>query len=81
MHLRIMRNVQLKFRHHDLHGNKIFANSEDLYFHETQYLKHELGLRDDDICKGIADDEHRPTATCSVAQRAMLADPTITPSF
>ena len=81
MQLRIMRNVEFKFKHHDLHSDTIFANSEDLYFHETQYLKHKLGLSDDDICKGIADDEHRQTATCSAAQRAMLVDPSITPSF
>jgi hypothetical protein len=79
MHLRINRDIELKFRHHDLHSDKIFADHEELYFHKTQYLKHTLGLSDDDICKGIADDEHRPTATCSVAQRAMLADPAITP--
>lgn len=81
MQLQIVRRVELQFKHYDLRKDKIFANSEDLYFHETQYLKQKLGLSDDDICKGIADDEHRPTATCSAAQRAMLADPSITPSF
>jgi hypothetical protein len=34
----------LKFRHHDLHSDKIFAIEENLYFHKTQYLKHKLGL-------------------------------------
>jgi hypothetical protein len=81
MQLQIERSVVRKFRHYDLRKDKIFSNSEDLYFHETQYLKHKLGLSDDDICKGVADDEHRPTATCSATQRAMLADPSITPSF
>jgi len=81
MHLQIARNIELKFHNRDLRNGKIFVGEQNLYFHETQFLKQKLGLGDDDICKGIADDEHRPTATCSAVQKAMLADPAITPSF
>jgi hypothetical protein len=65
MHLRIARNIELKFKHRDLRNDRVFADHENLYFDKTQYLKRKLGLTDDDICKGIADDEHRATATCS----------------